>query len=199
MVTDALNRKSTENLAMVITAQPLLVKEMKKLDLKVVVPDTPRKLMSLIVIPSLMERIKEKQIHDESLQRILSKITTEYTGNFQVDKQGLLKFHNRLFVPADSGIKEEILVEAHSAPYALHRGGTKMYKDLKLTYWWSGIKKEIAEFIARCLTCQQVKVKHRLPAGKLQSLPILVWKLKRITMVSLWACLAHRLVTTRFG
>lgn len=63
-------------------------------------------------------------------------------------------------------------MEAHRAPYALHLGGTKMYKDLKLCYWWPEMKKDIGEFVARCLTFQQVKTEHRLPVGKLQSLPI---------------------------
>ena len=57
-----------------------------------------------------------------------------------------------------------------------------MYKDLKLLYWWPGMKKDVGEFVARCLTCQQVKAEHRVPAGKLQSLPIPVWKWEKITM-----------------
>ena len=50
--------------------------------------------------------------------------------------------------------------EAHSSTYAMHPGSTKMYKTLKEHYWWNGMKKEIAGFVSRCLTCQQVKVEH---------------------------------------
>ena len=39
-----------------------------------------------------------------------------------------------------------------------------------------------AEFVARCLTCQQVKMEHQRPSSLLQSLPILVWKWEHITM-----------------
>jgi len=138
--------------------------------------------MSLVVQPSLIDRIKEKQTQDEFLQKIRDKITVDHDSDFRVDDQGLLKFGDRLCVPADSGIKEEILAEAHRAPYTVHPGSTKMYKDLKLTYWWPGMKKEVADYVAKCLTCQQVKAEHRLPAGKLQSLPIPVWKWERITM-----------------
>ncbi len=52
-----------------------------------------------------------------------------------------------------------------------------MYKDLRLLYWWPGIKKDVGNFVAQCLTCQQVKAEYRLHAGKLQSL-----KWERITM-----------------
>ena len=29
-----------------------------------------------------------------------------------------------------------------------------MYKDLKHNYWWSGMKRDIAQFVAQCLVCQ---------------------------------------------
>ena len=44
------------------------------------------------------------------------------------------------------------------------------------------MKKEIAGFVSRCLTCQQVKAEHQRPVGKIQLLPILVWKWEKITM-----------------
>ena len=44
------------------------------------------------------------------------------------------------------------------------------------------MKKEIASFVSKCLTCQQVKAEHQKPAGKIQLLPIPVWKWDKITM-----------------
>ncbi|KAA0055648.1 hypothetical protein E5676_scaffold16G00130 [Cucumis melo var. makuwa] len=32
---------------------------------------------------------------------------------------------------------------------------TKMYQDLKRVYWWQNIKREVADFVSRCLVCQQ--------------------------------------------
>ena len=57
-----------------------------------------------------------------------------------------------------------------------------MYKTLKEHFWWNGMKKEIASFVSKCLTCQQVKAEHQKPAGKIQLLPIPVWKWEKITM-----------------
>ena len=45
-----------------------------------------------------------------------------------------------------------------------------------------GHEKEIANFVSRCLTCQQVKAEHQKTAGKIQPLPIPVWKWDKITM-----------------
>ena len=44
------------------------------------------------------------------------------------------------------------------------------------------MKKDVANFVSKCLTCQQVKAKHKIPYGLLQPLPIPEWKLEHITM-----------------
>ncbi|KAJ8770623.1 hypothetical protein K2173_021270 [Erythroxylum novogranatense] len=41
--------------------------------------------------------------------------------------------------------KDEILDEAHNAPYAMHPGSTRMYRDLREHFWWKGMKKDVAE------------------------------------------------------
>jgi len=57
-----------------------------------------------------------------------------------------------------------------------------MYHDLKTHYWWNGLKRDITDYAARCLTCQRVKTEHQKPGGLLQPLPIPVWKWEHITM-----------------
>jgi hypothetical protein len=44
------------------------------------------------------------------------------------------------------------------------------------------MKREIADFIAKCLECQKVKAELRNPASLLQPLPIPEWKFKVVTM-----------------
>ena len=50
--------------------------------------------------------------------------------------------------------KNEIMSEAHETPYTAHPGSTKMYQDLKKSFWWNGMKRDIAAFVERCLACQ---------------------------------------------
>lgn len=73
-------------------------------------------------------------------------------------------------------------MEAHTAPYSIHPGSTKIYHDLRRLFWWPGMKRDIACFISQCLTCQQVKSEHQRPAGLLHPLPIPQWKWEHITM-----------------
>ncbi|WMV54428.1 hypothetical protein MTR67_047813 [Solanum verrucosum] len=44
----------------------------------------------------------------------------------------------------------------------VENGATKMYCDLWEVYWWNGMKKDIAEFVAKCPNCQQVKFEHQV-------------------------------------
>ena len=57
-----------------------------------------------------------------------------------------------------------------------------MYRDLKRQYWWRGMKKDVHEYVAKCLTCLQVKAEHQKPTGQLQPLPIPGWKWEHVTM-----------------
>jgi hypothetical protein len=51
-----------------------------------------------------------------------------------------------------------------------------MYLDLKQKYWWVGLKRDVAEYVTVCDTCQRVKAEHQRPAGLLQQMKIPKWK-----------------------
>jgi len=70
-----------------------------------------------------------------------------------IHEDGTLRSHNRVCVPTVEDLKRRILDEGHNTHYSVHHGGNKLYKDLKQTFWWGNMKQEIAEYVARCLTC----------------------------------------------
>jgi hypothetical protein len=61
----------------------------------------------------------------------------------------------------------------HNVPYVGHPRYQKTVAVVKRHYFWSGMKKDIAEYIVRCMECQKVKVEHRNPKRLLQPLSIL--------------------------
>jgi len=73
-------------------------------------------------------------------------------SDFKVDDQGVLRFRGRICIPDNDEM-------------------TKMYHDLKL-FWWSGLKRDVAQFVYSCLICQKSKVEHQKPAGLLTPLDV---------------------------
>ncbi|GJR89998.1 putative reverse transcriptase domain-containing protein [Tanacetum coccineum] len=57
-----------------------------------------------------------------------------------------------------------------------------MYYDLRDRYWWPGMKRDIATYVSKCLTCSKVKAEHQRPSGLLQQPEIPEWKWDKITM-----------------
>ncbi|KAL4020622.1 hypothetical protein IC575_019403 [Cucumis melo] len=99
---------------------------------------------------------------------------------FSIYSDGELLFERRLCVPSDSAVKTELLSEAHSSPFSMHPGSTKMYQDLKRVYWWRNMKREVAEFVSRCLVCRELR--HGGQPGLLQPLSIPEWKWENVFM-----------------
>jgi hypothetical protein len=116
------------------------------------------------------------------LKEIRQLIRDNKTSVVSEDSQGTLWLGKRICVPNLKPIKESILREAHDSACSIHTGSTKMYKDLKTHYWWYGMKRDIAEYVSLCDTCQRVKVEHQRPAGLLQPLKIPEWKWEEIGM-----------------
>jgi hypothetical protein len=104
------------------------------------------------------------------------------TPDYRLDKQGTLRLKDRIYVPRSKEIRASILKEAHDSRYSIHPGCTKMYQDVKVQFWWEKMREGIAEYVARCDTCQRVKAEHQRPVILLQPLEIPTWKWDDISM-----------------
>jgi hypothetical protein len=81
--------------------------------------------------------------------------------NYRLDEQGTVWLKERICVPQDKTLLEQIMREARDSRYSIHLGSTKMYKDLKTRYWWKDMRRDIAHYVACCDTCSRVKIEHR--------------------------------------
>ena len=115
-----------------------------------------------------LDRVKAAQRRDPQLYKILFEVQQGQSQDFVIDNEGTLHLGTRLCVPDVGELRKKIMEEAHFSAYSIHLGSTKMYHDLKDTYWWNGMKKDIAKFVSKCLTCQQVKLEYQRPSGLLQ-------------------------------
>lgn len=183
IVADALSRKSTSSVSNMIVTQKSELIDLQKMGIEVMSQGSiEAKLAALTLQPTLLNRIQQGQQEDDYYSKIKNDIHDGKASDFHISTDDILRFRGRLYVPDTENIRGDILSEAHMTPYSVHPGATKMYRDLKLHYWWPNMKSEIAEYVGQCLTCQQIKAEHQRPAGTLQPLPIPEWKWERITM-----------------
>jgi hypothetical protein len=50
--------------------------------------------------------------------------------------------------------------ELHKRPYTGHPGYQKMIMATRKLFYWPGLKNDIADYLAKCLECHQVKAEH---------------------------------------
>ncbi|MCQ8082127.1 hypothetical protein NP492_23680, partial [Salmonella enterica] len=131
---------------------------------------------------SLVVEVKEKQDSDPILLELKSAVHNQRVEVFSQGGDGVLRYQGRLCVPNVGELRQHILAEAHNSRYSIHPGATKMYRDLREVYWWNGMKKDIAEFVAKCSNCQQVKVEHQKSGGLSQDISIPTCKLEDLNM-----------------
>ena len=134
----------------------------------------------MIAKQDLLNRVLKAQKNDEKIAAIVNQNKVGKEVEFTTKDDGFLYY--QVCVPNDDELKKSILEEAQSGSFALHLGSTKMYQDLKTSYWWSGMKRDVSEFVTKCMVCQKVKAEHQVPSRLLQPIRIPEWKYDRIIM-----------------
>ena len=99
---------------------------------------------------SFLDKIKGKQFNDEKLIRIRDKVLRGEAKKEKINEEGVLRIKGRVCVPRVDDLIYTILTEAHSSGYSIHPGATKIYRDLKQHFWWSRMKRDIVDFVAKC-------------------------------------------------
>jgi hypothetical protein len=118
--------------------------------------------------PNLQQKIGVAQEEDNDFQSFKRKMLSKEGSDYREEENGMLYFHDRIYVPNEEDLRKQILEEAHKSRYAIHPGKVKMYKDMKRVYWWTGMKKDITRCVSTCMTCQKVKAEHKKFVGLLQ-------------------------------
>jgi hypothetical protein len=126
-VVDALNRKVHELHATTIS--------MYQNDVKIKILEATNTDLQYRELVAILQQVK-------TLQRM---------DNYKLGVDGILLHKNKIFIPNVQDLKHIILREMHNAPYVGHPGYQKIITMVKSQYFWLGMKREIAEYIARCM------------------------------------------------
>ena len=139
VVADALSRKSVQTLRAMNAHLSLL--------------DDGAIVAELIARPDLFNQLLEAQKNDEKIAAIVNQSREGKETEFTVNEDGFVYYRDRVCVPNEDELKKSILEEAYRGSFVMHLGSTKMYQDLKTSYWWSGMKREVSEFLTKCMVC----------------------------------------------
>ena len=118
----------------------------------------------------------------EIVGKLIGGESSSHLDRYAIDKRGWLRRDGRLCVPQDESLKKAILEDSHRSKMTIHPGGDKMYRDMKRVIFWAGMKKDVAEFVTRCLVCQLVKAEQKKPGGLLHPLEIPLWKWESVSI-----------------
>ncbi|GJV70014.1 reverse transcriptase domain-containing protein [Tanacetum coccineum] len=144
----------------------------------------PRRVraMSITIHSGLKTKILEAQSEASKDLKAPTEWLRGLERHFEQRDDGEIYFFDRIWIPSVGGVRKLIMDEAHTSRYSVHSGADKMYYDLRDLYWWPGMKRDIAEYVSRCLTCSKIKAEHQKPSGFLQQPEIPEWKWEKITM-----------------
>ncbi|GJS91829.1 putative reverse transcriptase domain-containing protein [Tanacetum coccineum] len=144
----------------------------------------PRRVraMAMTVQIGMRERIQVAQSEALRQENILMENLHGLDQQMEKKEGESLYFMDRIWVPLAGGMRTVVMDEAHKSKYSVHPGADKMYYDLRDMYWWPGMKRDIATYVSKCLTCSKVKAEHQRPSGLLQQPEIPEWKWDKITM-----------------
>jgi hypothetical protein len=122
MLADALSRKVSCHCLMVKTSDNTLCQEMEKLNLGMVQQGTLNQLKLESII---LQRIIDAQKDNLGMKHIREKIRAGTTKCFKEDDQGVIWFNNRIVVPKNEELRQQILDEVHLSRYSIHPGSTR--------------------------------------------------------------------------
>ncbi|GKC10106.1 putative reverse transcriptase domain-containing protein [Tanacetum coccineum] len=130
----------------------------------------PRRVrdMSITIHSGLKTKILEAQGEASKDLKAPAEWLRGLERHFEQRENGEIYFFDRIWIPSVGGVRKLIMDEAHTSRYSVHPGADKMYYDLRDLYWWPGMKRDIAEYVSRCLTCSKIKAEHQKPSGFLQ-------------------------------
>src|SRR5258705_1283955 len=94
-------------------------------------------------------------------------------------------YQGRGYVPDDPQLHHDLVHAHHSAAVARHPGQWKTLELVSRNYWWPGLSRYVAKFIAGCDACNRTKTFPTQKVGKLipNKVPDRCWQVISVDMI----------------
>ncbi|SJL18318.1 uncharacterized protein ARMOST_21904 [Armillaria ostoyae] len=102
------------------------------------------------------------------------------------EKDGILYYDHRVYVPRHSSLRGEIIAQSHDHITAGHPGIAKTRELVQQEYWWPKIQKDVEAYVKGCETCQRTKSNTQAKPAPLHpnAIPTEPWTHISIDMVT---------------
>jgi hypothetical protein len=131
------------------------------------------------IVPDWLQAMHHGWLHDPKISHMIQqlKANSPVSRGYSWHNDELC-YKGRLYLSKQSQLKSTVLFERHATPTTGHSGFTKTYDQVKRSFFWDGMKKDVRNFVAECNVCQHNKGKTIKPLGTLQPLPIppAIWR-----------------------
>jgi hypothetical protein len=126
------------------------------------------KMIHLVAVSTcetdIREIIRNAQETNEFFKTVTSYLSQETIGlkyeGYQMLDESLLAYRSKLYIPSCDDLKRFIMDELHKRPYTGHPGYQKMIMTTRKQFYWPALKRDITDYLAKCIECHQVKAKH---------------------------------------
>ncbi len=85
------------------------------------------------------------------------------------DNDGLYYFGDKVCIPKNPSIINQLIYEAHNAQG--HPSYERTLANLSKSIWWPRMAKSVKQYCKLCATCQRIKARTTKPLGSLYPLP----------------------------
>ena len=138
---------------------------------------------------SLMDEIKMHYVKDDFFKIPFESLSKEARTVDEIDKfksfelnDEILYYKGRVCIPKLGEYRLNIMNDLHDIPIAGHPGFQKTYMAVKRHYHWPGMKRDVKEYVERCLKCQVSKSEQVKNPGLLQPLSVPNLKFESVSM-----------------
>ena len=149
VVADALSRKRLHVSTMMIKELELIEK-LRDMNLGLHTGTDHIWCSMLRITNEFLDEVQVEQGNDQELQQIIGELGTKNRKDVRMGKDDILHFRERVCVPRSPVLRKMLLEEGYKSRLGIHPGMTKMYKDLKATFWWTGMKTDVVDYVALC-------------------------------------------------
>ena len=124
---------------------------------------------------NLKKLIAAVQATDPLSQRLIKEIqnapANQARGAYELSPEGLLMWGDKVCVPQQRSLINELMSIYHDCPQAGHWGMMKTLELLQRKFKWTGMRADVDEYVRTCPTCQGLAARRHKPYGSLEPLP----------------------------